>query len=97
MHNRGFFHHALLGHIGLFLMLVIARLASRAYSDQQTVGGRLSGFFARRTIDVIAGVGWLADRLPQPAPRAACMPVDTARRRPAVEPLRARRYRLVFR
>lgn len=59
-----------LGRIGLLLMLVIARLANRGYSDQQTVVGRLSGFLARRTIDLIAGMGWLADRLPQPAARS---------------------------
>ena len=56
-----------LGIIGLFLMLVTARLANRAYADQQMGMHRLSGFLARRTIDLIAAVGWLADRLPPPA------------------------------
>ena len=55
MRNRGFSNaiERVWGHIGLFLMLAIARLANRG-SDQQTVVGRLSGFLARRTIDVIA-------------------------------------------
>jgi len=99
MRNRGFSNtiERALGHLGLFLMLVIARLANRGYSEQQTVVGRLSGFLARRAIDVIAGVGWFADRLPQPAraQRAGLSTRPVAD--PPVEPLRARRYRFLFR
>jgi hypothetical protein len=57
----------LLGLLGLFLMLVIARLAIRAYEVQGTRAGRLTSFLARRAIDGIAAIGWLADRLPLPA------------------------------
>lgn len=58
-----------LGLLGLFLMLVIAGLANRAYGVQETSAGRVIGFLARRAIDGIAAVGWLADRLPLPAAR----------------------------
>jgi hypothetical protein len=58
--------HAL-GRLGLFLMLVIARLASPAYRVQQSTADRLTGFLARRAIDGIAAFGWLIDRLPAPA------------------------------
>ena len=53
-----------LGLLGLFLMLVVAKLADRDYSTQHTVAGRLSGFVALRAIDGVAAVGWLVDRLP---------------------------------
>ena len=53
-----------LGLLGLFLILVVARLADRSYSVQHTVAGRLSGFVARRAIDAVAAIGWLVDRLP---------------------------------
>lgn len=65
--------HAL-GSFGLLLMLLIARLASPAYVPARTRAGRARGFLARRAIDTVALVGWLADRLPPPdyaAPRAA--------------------------
>jgi hypothetical protein len=54
------------GLIGLFLMLVIARLANHAYGEQGTLAERLTGLLARRAIDGIAAIGWLADRLPVP-------------------------------
>ena len=57
-----------LGLLGLFLMLVIARLANHAYEPQQSAGDRLTSFLARRTIDGIAAIGWVADHLPA-APR----------------------------
>lgn len=55
--------HAL-GILGLFLMLVIARLAPRAYEPQKNAADRLTSFVARRVIDGIAVIGWLADHLP---------------------------------
>lgn len=57
------FDHAF-GILGLFLMLVVARLTDRAYPVRPSGAGRLSGFLARRAIDSIAAIGWLADRLP---------------------------------
>jgi len=60
------FEHAL-GVLGLFLMLVVARLADHGYAAHQTFGGRLLGFTARRVIDAIGVIGWLADRLPESA------------------------------
>ena len=57
--------HAL-GTLGLFLMLVIARLAPCAYEAQETAGDRLASFLSRRVIDGIAAIGWLADHLPAP-------------------------------
>ena len=58
--------HAL-GLVGLWLALTLARLANRGYAEQVTYADRVSGFLARRGIDAIAVIGWLADRLPQPA------------------------------
>ena len=52
-----------LGLLGLFLMLVVARLAHRGYSVQHTLAGRLSGFAALRAIDGVAAIGWLVDQL----------------------------------
>ncbi|MGH9241501.1 MAG: hypothetical protein ACRD3G_25925 [Vicinamibacterales bacterium] len=57
----------MLGVVGLFLMLVIARLTDRAYLQHATLAGRASGLVARRVIDAIAVVGWLCDRPPMPA------------------------------
>jgi hypothetical protein len=54
-----------IGLVGLFLMLAVARLADRGYSVQDTRAGRVFGFLARRAIDGIAVIGWLADHLPQ--------------------------------
>jgi hypothetical protein len=58
--------HAL-GIVGLFLMLVIARLAPHAYEPQPTTAHRLTSFLARRVIDGIAVIGWVADQLPVPS------------------------------
>ena len=64
------------GMLGLFLMLVVARLANRGYSTQPATGtpndllrpaGGFPGFLARRGIDGVAAFGWIADHLPQPA------------------------------
>ena len=41
--------------IGLFLMLLVARLANHG------------SFVARRAIDAVAVFGWIADHLPLPA------------------------------
>ena len=65
--TNGFFpfetRHAL-GLLGLFLMLVLARLASPACRPPQNTADRLTGFLARRAIDCIAAIGWLIDHLP---------------------------------
>jgi hypothetical protein len=53
--------------LGLFLMLIVAWLADRGYSAQQTIAGWLCGFLARRAVGGIAIIGWLVDRLPLPA------------------------------
>ena len=66
----------MLGAVGLFLMVVIARLTDRAYLHHATLAGRASGFVARRVIDAIAVVGWLCDRLPMPAMRTAAVVRD---------------------
>jgi len=58
----------MLGILGLFLMLVIARLAPLAYEPQQTTTDRLTSFIARRVIDGIALIGWVADHLPVSVP-----------------------------
>jgi hypothetical protein len=52
--------------VGLFLVLVVARLAGPALATHTTTAGRVSGFAARRAIDAVAIVGWFFDRLPAP-------------------------------
>jgi hypothetical protein len=44
--------------VGLLMMLIVARLVNVEGS------GRFSGFLARRAIDGVAAIGWLADHLP---------------------------------
>jgi hypothetical protein len=60
--------HAL-GTVGLLLMLSVAKLAERACPSQQTYLQRARALLARRAIDGIAVIGWLVDRLPDPAMR----------------------------
>ena len=54
--------HAL-GLVGLFLMLVVARLAEPAATVHATTVGRAAGIAARRAIDVVGAIGWAFDRL----------------------------------
>ena len=68
-----------LGMLGLFLMLVIARLANHAYEAQETVADRLTSFLARRAIDGIAAIGWVADHLPAAAPQYGARALERAR------------------
>jgi hypothetical protein len=74
----------ILGLLGLFLILVVGALAHRGYSAQQTIGGQLAGFLARRALDGVAIIGWLVDRLPLP-PLDAWRHEQTARQETAVE------------
>jgi hypothetical protein len=66
MTNRGFSIRGdqALGLLGLFLMMVVAKLADRDYAVQRTLAERVSGFVALRAIDGVAAIGWLVDRLP---------------------------------
>jgi hypothetical protein len=68
-----------LGMLGLFLMLVIARLANHAYEAQGTVADRLTSFLARRVIDGIAAIGWVADHLPAAGPQFGERALERAR------------------
>jgi hypothetical protein len=43
-----------LGSVGLFLLMVVGKLADRGYVRQQTFAGRVTGCMARRAIDAIA-------------------------------------------
>ena len=67
MTNTDFSFHGdhAFGFLGLFLMLVIGQLADPAYAVRHTAVERMRGFVARRAIDGIAVIGWLADRLPR--------------------------------
>ena len=58
-----------MGVLGLFLMLVVARLAGPAYDAGATTAARINGFAARRVIDGVALVGWLFDHIPVAAAR----------------------------
>jgi hypothetical protein len=66
-----------LASVGLSLLIVVGKLADRGYGPQQTLAGRVSGGIARRAIDVIAVIGWLVDRLPEPAVRPPHPPPAT--------------------
>ena len=59
----------LLGWAGVFLLLVVAKLANHAYGPQHTRASRVSAWIARRGIDVAAVIGWLADELPSSTAR----------------------------
>ena len=61
------------GVVGLFLMLIVAVMANHGYTEHRTLTGRICGFFARRTIDAVAAIGWLVDRLPRSFPTIAGM------------------------
>jgi hypothetical protein len=68
-----------LGTLGLFLMLVIARLADHAYEAQETAADRLTSFLARRVIDGIAAIGWVVDHLPAAGPQYGERALERAR------------------
>jgi hypothetical protein len=72
---RGDIEHVI-GSIGLFLLIAVAKLADRGYGPQQTFADQVSGCMARRAIDAIAVLGWLVDRLPRvdQVPSPACTP-----------------------
>ena len=71
--------HAL-GMLGLFLMLVVARLSNHAYEPQQAAVDRLTSFLARRVIDGIAAIGWVVDHVPAPsAPHYGARTLQRAR------------------
>ena len=71
--------HAL-GMLGLFLMLVIARLADHAYEPQHTAADRLTSVLARRVIDGVAAIGWVVDHVPAPsAPHYGARTLQRAR------------------
>jgi hypothetical protein len=55
-----------LGSVGLFLLILVGKLADQGYGPQGTFAGRVSGCMARRAIDAIAVMGWLVDWLPEP-------------------------------
>lgn len=80
----------MLGVLGLFLLLVLARLAGPAYRPQQHGVARLTGFAARRAIDAIAVVGWMVDRLPLPRDPRSKSALRTDQRSPTIGPKRTR-------
>lgn len=55
----------LLGTVGLFLLLLLGKLVPLAAESPRTARQRAQSLLARRAIDAIAMIGWLADRLPQ--------------------------------
>jgi hypothetical protein len=52
-----------LGSFGLLLVVLVGRLADRAYPSDSADDSRLRSFLARRAIDGIAVIGWTIDRL----------------------------------
>ena len=60
-----------LGTFGLLLVLLVGKLAPHATARQRTYAGRVSAWSARRALDGIAAIGWLADRLPPRMARTA--------------------------
>ena len=71
-----------LGTVGLFLLLVVARLAGPAFSTHTTAVGWGVGLAARRGIDVVGLVGWLFDRFPSPRPLGETRHRTESSRRP---------------
>jgi hypothetical protein len=79
-----------LGTVGLFLLLVVARLAGPASSTHTTTVGWAVGFAARRAIDVVGLIGWLFDRFPSPRPLGeTCLRTESRRRTEAAGPTAA--------
>jgi hypothetical protein len=50
-------------YLGLLLLLVLGPLSDVASTSRQGFGPEVRRFLARRAIDGIAAVGWLADRM----------------------------------
>jgi hypothetical protein len=69
-----------LGWVGLFLLLVVSKLTDVADRPQETLADRVSGWIARRGIDLVAAIGWLADRLPEPRRVTSPVPSTGLRR-----------------
>ena len=80
-----------LGAFGLFLMLLVAKLASPAYGSPATLTGRLGSMLARQAINAIAAIGWLFDRFPLrhegPMRQAAIIGCDRIEYRVTAQPV----------
>ena len=50
-------------YLGLLLLLLLGPLSDAAYPSSQGFASDVRGFLARRAIDGIAAVGWVADRM----------------------------------
>ena len=57
------------GTFGLLLVLVMSKLARYEVTPRQTYPQRACAWLARLTMDGIAAIGWLVDRLPPQAGR----------------------------
>ena len=63
--NRGFVTRVTddsIAHLGLLLLLLVGPLSDAAQS-RQGFASFVRGFLARRAIDGIAAIGWVADRM----------------------------------
>jgi hypothetical protein len=67
---------------GLLLILLVAKLAEYSDPPQNSYKRRTQGFLARRAIDGIAVIGWIADRL-----GGRTRPTTLARRHPLYQPV----------
>jgi hypothetical protein len=54
----------LLGTFGLFLLVLVGKLAPHMTAPRQTHLARLRAWSARTALDGIGAIGWLVDRLP---------------------------------
>ena len=52
-----------IAHLGLLLLLLVGPLSDAAYTSRQGFASFVRGFLARRAIDGIAAIGWVADRM----------------------------------
>ena len=60
-----------LGTLGLLLILVVAKLAGYLDPSNPLSRNRAQAFLARRAVDAVSAIGWVADRL---TPRFSPLP-----------------------
>ena len=58
-----------LGSLGLFLVVLVGKLAPHAAARPHTASERVRAWLARAALDGIEAIGWVVDRLPPPVSR----------------------------
>ena len=63
-HSRSSTADRLYGHLGLFLIVLVALAADRGYEADGGVRGGITAVLCRGVIEAVGLVGWIVDRLP---------------------------------